>query len=120
MAEHGTISKYTNEKCHCDECKAAWRRYRARYDMGRRRQMMTARDVRKHLRFLLTHGWSQRTLASELGIDRSHLRKIADGAIKHVSRELGNKILAAHTFEAPYKGRAPLGRTPKWATPASA
>ena len=24
---HGIPSSYTNDKCHCDDCKAAWRDY---------------------------------------------------------------------------------------------
>lgn len=26
-AEHGTISRYTNQKCRCEPCRAAWRQY---------------------------------------------------------------------------------------------
>ena len=27
MSEHGTISRYTNNRCRCDACRAAWNRY---------------------------------------------------------------------------------------------
>lgn len=40
MSEHGTISRYTNNDCRCEACKAAWRVY---MDARRPRQNELAR-----------------------------------------------------------------------------
>ncbi|MCY3784598.1 MAG: HNH endonuclease [Chloroflexi bacterium] len=39
---HGTVNAYTHHHCRCDECRAAWREYKNRYNAGNRESVRAA------------------------------------------------------------------------------
>ena len=87
------------------------RRYRKGF---RLRDLVPADETRDHLRFLVLNGWSLRLLSEPLGLSLHTLRQVASGARKKVERRTEEKILATHTFDAPYRGRGIAGQRPNW------
>ena len=113
--EHGTLGKYTSGKCRCPLCQSANTKHMRRYRKGvRLREFVPADETREHLRFLVLNGWSLRLLAKHLGLSFLTLRTIAAGDRKRVERRTEEKILAAHTFDAPYLDRGVSGQHPNW------
>lgn len=80
------------------------------------RIFVSATYARRHIRFLLTSGWSLRTLSKHLGLSFTTLQAVASGKRTQIEEHTENRIMGAHTLYAPFKNKAPNGgRTPKWA-----
>lgn len=111
---HGTISRYTNGKCRCDACRLAKKVYEGHRLRGDRKpRVYAARSVRKHVRFLLTHGWGTKTLGDKVGVDRHTIWLIANGTTRYTDPKVAEKLLATHIMDAPHSHG---GLPAKWKT----
>jgi len=60
VSEHGTISRYTNDKCRCDDCRAAHRRYSAKRRAQRRELLQDDPTLVEHGRLSTYLNWGCR------------------------------------------------------------
>lgn len=114
IVEHGTISAYTNNKCRCVECRLSKKIYEAKRLLGRSRVMVPTHVTRKHLKFLMTNGWSGRALAEEAGVSRALVNKVINGKTRRIDLRNQKKLLAVNTYNAPYRTKQATGTKPKW------
>lgn len=113
MSPHGTISRYTNDKCRCPDCRLAKLVYEGKRMMGRRtRVLIPAYQARRHARFLLMNGWGSKSLGDKVGASRHAILNLASGKTKYIRQDLADKILGTHIGNVPKQ--VPNGLPPKW------
>lgn len=100
---HGTISRFTNGPCSCAACRQAKKVYEGKRGLGQVRTFVLARPARTHVRFLLTHGWSAPTLAAHIGVSSAAIKWLAAGRSARVDAVTAERVLGAHTGNAPYR-----------------
>lgn len=112
---HGTVNRY-NKGCTCDECRQANRIYKYKLALGHKTRIFVSPTyARNHIQFLLTNGWSLRSLAAHTGFAFTTLQSVASGRTKRIEQKTEQRILATHTLGAPYEKKPPHGgRTPLW------
>lgn len=72
--QHGRVGTYTNHKCRCAECRAAWREYC--YRLRRRRRNRLAPDDPRHGRTTTYQNWLCRCDAcSQANADTERARR---------------------------------------------
>jgi hypothetical protein len=98
--EHGTINRYTNGACRCDDCKAANAKVsRDRYRMIAygRPPRVSADPVREHIQLLRDHGLSLDVIHDISGLPLSTIDRIVYGAsgrkVEQIKRRTSDKIL---------------------------
>lgn len=112
---HGTISRYTNGKCRCGQCRVAKKIYEAKYRTGRTvHTWVPSWTVQPHLTFLIGPGrFSQRALAKQVGMDWRSFTALYQGQTRKVLKRNADRILATSLYDVkkPATGRT-IARTP--------
>ena len=104
MREHGTRAKYVAEKCRCEPCTEANRRYARERDRHNRRvrygieaprpAFIDASETREHLRWLKSQHVGTRTISIRTGIARTTIWNIMSGTVTRIRPDTADKLLA--------------------------
>ena len=78
--QHGTRAKYTQDKCRCDECRAANTDYQRQRTRRIAPTLVDASRARKHIVELRANGVGRRQIAAESGVSVSMISKITKGS----------------------------------------
>ena len=78
--QHGTRAKYTQDKCRCDECRAANTDYQRQRTRRVAPTLVDASRARKHIIELRASGVGRRQIAAESGVSVSMISKIVKGS----------------------------------------
>ena len=117
--QHGTRAKYVVEKCRCEPCKDANRRYARNRNRNQRRAQVGIEDLqiayvdcseaREHLRWLSSIGIGKRTVHKVTGVALSSVEGIRSGDIVKARRQTVDRILAVGKHRT--HGRIPVDPT---------
>lgn len=96
--EHGDYLMYVIHKCRCAPCSEAKQEYQAAYKHLSRIGKFTGgrmpvEPVQERIQELLDDGISMKYLASQVGIDKSHVERIYHGVLAFTPRPGGNESL---------------------------
>ena len=106
---HGTISGYTNGRCHCDACRLAWNTYRRAYYHDSPRTV-DVRPVLAYLRALLAAGHTHTSIAALAGIARQTVGRITQGHRRSVRRVTAEAIMGVALDELREGQKVPIER----------
>jgi hypothetical protein len=118
--QHGTRAKYVVEKCRCEPCKDANRRYNRDRQRNERRaaagieQLVVAyvdtAEARDHLRWLSSIGIGKRTVHKVTGVALSSIEAIRAGQMRKARARTVDRILAVGKHRT--HGRIPVDPQP--------
>lgn len=118
--QHGTYVKYVQDRCRCDECRAANRDYKRQRSARIAPPYVSAQPARAHIEWLATQGVGLKTVAKVSGVAHGALWKIVYGVpsigrppSKRIRPETSEKILAVTPADIADGGRVDAG--PSWA-----
>lgn len=98
--EHGTNNAYVNDRCRCDECRAAAAAiYRKRYRLrtyGRWQPFVDSIGTARRLQALATGGWDCYTLADRLGLKRQYVHVLRQHKARKVTPATAAKVSAIY------------------------
>ena len=101
---HGTTTMYTKRGCHCEPCKRAWRDYQRKWRYESRHgqtRLMTTRECRRHLLWLMRHGMSRTQVALASGVSVAIVRGVADGSHPQAKRTTVSRLMAVSCYDRP-------------------
>lgn len=123
MRQHGTRAKYVIDKCRCEPCTDANRRYARERDRHARRvaygiededtKYVDAGETREHLIWLSSIGVGRRTIAARTGLEPKTIRDIRIGETRRVLASTADRILAIGKSARP--GATLVDASPTWA-----
>lgn len=118
--QHGTYVKYVQDRCRCDNCKAANRDYERQRAARIAPPYVSAQPARDHIAWLATQGVGLKTIAKVSGVAHGALWKIVYGVpsigrppSKRIRPETSEKILAVTPADIADGGR--VDAAPSWA-----
>lgn len=107
---HGTTTGYSKHRCRCDLCAGAWRSYQRAYMRERYRgeaRTVPVTETRRHIRFLLSKGWTRHAIACAAGMSHEHVFLIAAGKRRRVRRITADRILSVKVDDRPEDAETP-------------